>query len=598
MDLPAESLQRRGGVEHLFLDADLRIISLSEGAPRFADDPASVVRGEDVRLGFPEFVGAENELREILSGRRLSWSLMALCRAHGQAQPVYLDVSVEAFTRTGDSAPSLVVTLEDVTAWMEQIQARTQSANDASLLLHSLTASKKYIESILDAMADLLVVTSFDGTITSLNRTALRISGYATPELLGKPVTLLVPDISPGPVPSVASPFAGVELHCVSSSGVTIPMSFTRALLEGSGENPGGVVYVGRDLRERHQAQEYISKLEIEKRSLQDVLNAPGDSEKIVWSSRVMDQLMKDLAKVAPTDTTVLITGETGTGKEVVARAIHRASNRSGKMLVTVNCASLPEGLVESELFGHEKGAFTGAIQRHIGRFELADGGTVFLDEIGELPLTAQSKILRVLQEQAFERVGGNQTVKVNVRVIAATNRDLTNEVRNGRFREDLLFRLNVFPLNVAGLRERSEDILPLAEHFLKLFSRRTNKRVASISPEAKQKLLRYHWPGNIRELANAIERAMIVCEGEKLESGDLALVESGQDTPRHVVDSFDAVARQHILDVLRECGGVIEGPHGAAVKLGVKPATLRSRMKKLGIGRTQGTFGTLPASS
>ncbi len=590
MEPQGDPLPRRVGVEHLLVDRDLRIVSLSEGAPLFAEDPASVVPGKDVRLGFPEFVGAEKDLLDLLRGKKLSWSLTAVCRSRAVGEPVYLDISAESFTRSGDTTPSLVITLEEVTMWMEQIQARTQTANDASLLLHSLTASKKYIENILDAMADLLVVTSPDGIITSVNRTALSLSEYATPDLLGKPITLLIPDLPLDPALTNTSHPTHIELHCITRSGSAIPMSFTGALLEGSGENPGGVVYVGRDLRERHQAQDYISKLEIERRSLQNVLTDQGDSGGTVWAAHSMEQLMSNLLKVAPTDTTVLISGETGTGKEVVARAIHRASQRQDKLLVTVNCASLPEGLVESELFGHEKGAFTGAIQRHIGRFELADGGTVFLDEVGELPLTAQSRLLRVLQEQQFERVGGTQTVKVNVRVIAATNRDLAEEVRDGRFREDLLFRLNVFPLAVAPLRDRREDIIPLADHFLKLYSRRTNKRVLSISPEARQKLLRYSWPGNVRELANAIERAMIVCDGNRLEESDLALVEIAHE-PSKVASNFDDVARTHIMQVLEECGGVIEGANGAAVKLGLKPATLRSRMKKLGIARTRGGF-------
>jgi formate hydrogenlyase transcriptional activator len=593
-DLHTDPGRRPGTAEYISVDSEFRIIAFSEGAHRFADDPSAVVPGNDLRFGFPEFVGAEKELLEVLHGQRLSWSLTAVSRSHGEGEHLFLDLSAEPSPKAGESTPTLIITLEDVSSWMGQIQARTQSANDASLLLHSLTASKDYIESILDAMAGLLVVTSADGIITSVNRTALRLTEYSTPELLGQPVTMLVPDIASNSLATAAPNSAGVELRCYTRSGAVIPMSFTQSRLAGNEQNPGGMVYFGRDLRERHEAEAYISKLESEKHSLQVVLTEQGDAGSVVWASHVMDELMKNLSKVAPTDTTVLVTGETGTGKEVVARAIHQASHRSGKLFVTVNCASLPEGLIETELFGHEKGAFTGAIQRHIGRFELADGGTVFLDEIGELPLTAQSRLLRVLQEQTFERVGGTQSVKVNVRVIAATNRNLAEEVRRGQFREDLLFRLNVFPLNVAPLRERKEDIIVLAEHFLKLFSRRTNKRVASISAEAQRNLLRYHWPGNVRELANIIERAMIVCEGNRLEASDLALVDIAQENTR-AGDSFDDVARRHILDVLKECDGVIEASRGAASRLGIKPATLRSRMKKLGISRRSGSFVAAP---
>jgi len=286
----------------------------------------------------------------------------------------------------------------------------------------------------------------------------------------------------------------------------------------------------------------------------------------------------------------VLIAGETGTGKELIARAIHRRSNRRDKLMITVNCAALPEGLVESEIFGHEKGAFTGAVQRRIGRFELADGGTLFLDEVGELPLATQATLLRVLQEQEFERVGGSHTVRVNVRVIAATNRDLNDEVQEGRFREDLLFRLNVFPLHVPPLRERKEDVPLLARHFIQLFTRRTNKRVTSISPGAMNLLQRYAWPGNVRELANTIERAMIVCDGSTLVEADFALVDTPLKPERNS-DTFDDVAREHMLRTLNECSGVIEGPRGAAAKLGLKAATLRSRMKKLGVIRSSGGF-------
>jgi transcriptional regulator with GAF, ATPase, and Fis domain len=286
--------------------------------------------------------------------------------------------------------------------------------------------------------------------------------------------------------------------------------------------------------------------------------------------------------------------GETGTGKELIAREIHRLSPRKDALLVTVNCAALPAGLVESELFGHEKGSFTGAMQKRVGRFELANGGTVFLDEIGELPLPAQATLLRVLQEQTLERVGGSQAIGVNVRVIAATNRDLQDEVRKGRFREDLLFRLNVFPLPVPPLRERVEDIPLLARHFVQVFARRTNRHVTSIHPDALRALRSYRWPGNVRELANVIERAMIVCEGSVLEVSHLALVEAPRSGDTEVV-RFDDVARRHVLQTLEECGGVIEGPEGAAAKLGLKPATLRSRLKKLGISRTRAGFTPAP---
>jgi transcriptional regulator with GAF, ATPase, and Fis domain len=343
-------------------------------------------------------------------------------------------------------------------------------------------------------------------------------------------------------------------------------------------------------LRERKEAEERISKLETVNLSLHRVLTASQETSDIVWSSPLMGKLMRDLAKVAATDTTVLITGETGTGKELVARAIHKLSGRRESLFVVVNCAALPEGLVESELFGHEKGAFTGALQRHIGKFEIADGGTVFLDELAELPLPTQATLLRFLQEQAFERVGGSQTVTVNVRVLSATNRDLTEEVRKGRLREDLLFRLNVFPLDVPPLRDRPEDIPLLADHFIRIFSRRTNKQINGLSRNAVDALRRYSWPGNVRELANVIERAMIVSEGGVLRESDCSLLMMSHSEDDQGI-KFDDMARKHLLRTLSECRGIIEGPHGAAAKLGLKPATLRSRLKKLGVQRNGSNF-------
>ena len=351
-----------------------------------------------------------------------------------------------------------------------------------------------------------------------------------------------------------------------------------------------GIVYLGRDLREQHQARERISSLESRNLSLQEVLTAGQQMSEIIAASPAMRALTSDLSRVAVVDTTVLISGETGTGKELVARAIHRLSQRRDALMVTVNCAALPSGLIESELFGHEKGAFTGALQRRIGRFELANGGTVFLDEVGELPLPAQATLLRVLQEQEFERVGGTQSIKVDVRVIAATNRDLRVEVQKGLFRDDLLFRLNVFPLIIPPLRERKEDIPLLVRHFISHFARRSNKQVSSISREAERLLTRYAWPGNVRELANVIERAMIVARGNTLTEEDFALPDLLPEEPTKA-ETFDDMARAHLLRALEESHGVIEGPNGAAARLGLKPATLRSRLKRLGISRTSGRF-------
>jgi len=297
---------------------------------------------------------------------------------------------------------------------------------------------------------------------------------------------------------------------------------------------------------------------------------------------------------VAPTDSTVLILGETGTGKELIAQAIHKRSSRRDRPFVRVNCAAIPSGLLESELFGHERGAFTGAIARKIGRFELANGGTIFLDEIGDIPSELQPKLLRVLQEQEFERLGSTQTMRVNVRVVAATSRDLPQMVADREFRSDLYYRLNVFPVRLPALRERSEDIMLLVRHFVGLYSKRMNKRVKEVPQRAVHVLVAYTWPGNVRELQNCIERAVILSPGEVLRQ---PLAELKQSVAR--ADGFAQVAvpkavtlkdaeRDHILQALAETNWVIGGPKGAAVRLGLQRTTLISKMQKLGISRAQ----------
>src|SRR5262249_54330829 len=319
--------------------------------------------------------------------------------------------------------------------------------------------------------------------------------------------------------------------------------------------------------------------------------------------------VLEQVGQVAPTDATVLVTGETGTGKELIARAVHSASPRQGKPLIKVNCAALPAGLVESELFGHEKGAFSGAITRRQGRFELADGGTIFLDEIGELSAEAQVKLLRVLQEREFDRVGGAAPIRVDVRVLAATNRDLLQEVREKRFREDLYYRLNVFPVRLPSLRERRDDI-PLLVHFLVAkFAPRVGKRLYGLSRGTMQRLQEYPWPGNVRELENVLERAVILATGPTLEvapdllpappkarpaeeraqppgAGDAPVAAAAHPAPGQPLPRLEAVERDYIVAVLQHTNWVITGPRGAATVLGLNPSTLRSRIKKLGISR------------
>ena len=318
---------------------------------------------------------------------------------------------------------------------------------------------------------------------------------------------------------------------------------------------------------------------------LREEIETDHNFEEIVGRSEVLRELLNKLQLVAGTDSTVLIEGETGTGKELIARAIHNRSARSQHPLVKVNCAALPRELIESELFGHEKGAFTGATQQRKGRFELADKGTIFLDEVGELSAEAQAKLLRVLQEQEFERVGGTQSIRTDVRVIAATNRDLASEVDSRAFRSDLFYRLNVFPVTVPPLRERKSDIPLLAQNFVEKSARKLGKHFEGLAAESLAELKRHAWPGNVRELENVIERAAILSPGPLLEVNEsFAARTSG--TPS--VGTLGHVERAHILRVLEESGWVIEGDQGAAAALGLNPSTLRGRLRKLGIKKAR----------
>ena len=333
------------------------------------------------------------------------------------------------------------------------------------------------------------------------------------------------------------------------------------------------------------EAQELKDKLAKEKLYLEDEIRTEYNFEEIVGDSAVLKRVLKQVEIVAPTDSTVLVLGETGTGKELIARAIHDRSGRRERTFVKMNCAAIPTGLLESELFGHERGAFTGAIAQKVGRFELAHGGTLFLDEVGDIPLELQSKLLRVLQEQEFERLGSTRTIKVNVRLVAATNRDLTQMVAGKEFRSDLYYRLNVFPLTVPALRDRREDVPLLVRYFAQRFARRMNKTIDSISTEGMTTLSRYDWPGNIRELENLIERAVILSKSSVLHIPLAELRDRAEESPQ-ATETLAAAERDHILRILKETNWVIGGPSGAAARLGMKRTTLQSKMQKLDISR------------
>jgi len=330
--------------------------------------------------------------------------------------------------------------------------------------------------------------------------------------------------------------------------------------------------------------EELNARLAEEKLYLQDEIRTNYFLEEIVGRSAAIMNVLRQVEMVAPSDSTVLICGETGTGKELIARAIHNRSSRRQSAFVKVNCAAIPTGLLESELFGHERGAFTGAVAQRIGRFELAHRGTIFLDEIGDIPLELQPKLLRVLQEREFERLGSGKTIRVDVRLIAATNADLLRMVEEKKFRADLYYRLNVFPIVVPPLRERPEDIPLLISYFAQQYAARMGKQITSIPSETMARLTRYSWPGNIRELQNLVERAVILSSGSTLEVPLEVLRAEQGPSP----SSLEEVERNHILKVLQETNWVLSGPNGAAAKLGLKRSTLQFRMKKLGITRPQ----------
>ncbi|MGA8153569.1 MAG: sigma 54-interacting transcriptional regulator [Terriglobales bacterium] len=327
-------------------------------------------------------------------------------------------------------------------------------------------------------------------------------------------------------------------------------------------------------------------KLKKEKLYLEDEIRSELNFEEIVGESPALKQVLGQVNTVARSDATVLILGETGTGKELIARAIHRMSARKEASFIKLNCAAIPTGLLESELFGHEKGAFTGAVSQKIGRLELADHGTLFLDEVGDIPLELQPKLLRVLQDQEFERLGGTRTIKVNIRLIAATNRDLVKSMAANTFRSDLFYRLHVFPVHMPPLRERNSDIALLVRYFVQKFARRMNKPIDTIPTEAMNALINWHWPGNVRELENFIERSVILSDGPVLRVPLAELRLAPDVSPRGSV--LESLEREYILRVLRETGGVIAGVNGAAARLGMKRTTLQSRIHKLGIIRPE----------
>ena len=452
--------------------------------------------------------------------------------------------------------------------------------------------------SILESMPEFAYVFSKEGKLVMWNKNLESVLGYSADELYGKDIFDFMEKSSHEQnFEAIRKIFAekeeqSIEQNILTKSGKKIPVVDTAnyALIDGEEYLIGLAIDISKLRKTEKELLQVIRELQDLKEQLRSeniYLRKEIDSrygfEKIIGETEPLMHSLYRIEKVAPNDTTVLLEGETGTGKELFAAAIHKLSKRRDKSFIKVNCASLPATLIETELFGHEKGAFTGAHQRQIGRFELAHGGTLFLDEVSEIPLELQSKLLRVLQEGEFERVGSTKTIKVDVRIIAATNRSLEEMIRKNRFRKDLFYRLNVYPVTIAPLRDRKADIPLLTDHFVRIFNKKLGKNITRISQKTLRQLQEYSWPGNVRELENVIERAVIISHGSSLTVEPLLKPGFEEEEEFLPLSEYE---RRYIIKVLKKTFWRVEGPEGAARILDMNPETLRSRMRKLGIKR------------
>jgi PAS domain S-box-containing protein len=476
--------------------------------------------------------------------------------------------------------------------------ARATAERERMRAEHRLRDSEARYRDLYENAPNAYLTVNTDGRIQSVNRRVTELLSYPVDELVGAPLSAFMADTPAGKTRSAevhrkhlaGEAVAGWEIELRRKDGrpLWVNMWMEAGRSEDGAIQPSRSFWV--DITDRVLAEAERARLQQQNLYLLDEIKATHNFEEIIGKSFGLTAVLDDVRRVAPTDATVLITGETGTGKELIARAIHSTSKRKDKPFIKVNCAALPASLVESELFGHEKGAFTGAITKRIGRFELAEGGTIFLDEIGEIPPEAQAKLLHVLQEHEFDRVGGHSPIHVDVRVIAATNRDLLKSVADKTFREDLYYRLHVFPIQLPPLRDRMEDLSLLVHFLVNKFRLRIGKRIEGVSRQTMERLLAYHWPGNIRELENVLERAVILATGDVLDI-DPGILTAPSTAPaatarRQERPNLETLERDYVITVLRETDWVIDGPRGAAKILGLHPNTLRNRLKKLGIER------------
>ena len=430
-----------------------------------------------------------------------------------------------------------------------------------------------------------------EGGLVYANRAALEFTGRTLEETVGRP-DVWSEIVHPDDLDTVRATIGGlaegirgeVEFRLRRRDGEYRWILGRSAPLRDAEGRVIGWFSTGTDIDDRKRAEQ---RMRDENVALREEVDKASMFEEIVGTSPALRAVLTSVAQVAPTDSTVLITGETGTGKELVARAIHKRSQRASRAFVSVNCAAIPPTLIASELFGHEKGAFTGALQRRAGRFELADGGTIFLDEVGDLPPDTQLALLRVLQEREFERVGSTRPIKVDVRVIAATNRDLNAAIEGDAFRTDLFYRLNVFPIEMPPLRERPSDIPLLVAYFVERYARNAGKTIRQVDKRTLELVQSYRWPGNVRELQNVIERAVIICESETLKVDPRWLArQTAPERARPLADELAARERQMIETALAESNGRVSGPTGAAARLGMPGSTLESKIRALGISK------------
>ncbi|WP_374631834.1 sigma 54-interacting transcriptional regulator [Ferrovibrio sp.] len=614
-----------------------RILDANPAACRLLGYHRSALRDSRLSLLHPEQMPALIVFTEAALNLGGHWT-RDLTPKHASGKTLKLEYSAAPLPRRAGEPEMLLFTLSD----LEERRRRSVDA-EADAYLRDGIAEWQRVERffrdmerenqlILSAAGEGIYGVNAEGKTTFVNPAAERLLGWSAEDLVGHNIHSRVHHTRhdgnpyPGHDCPIYAAFRDGEVHTVDDEvfwrrdGKPIWVEYTSTPIRDRGAVVGAVV-VFRDVTHKREAEEKLraaleeveslrQRLELENAYLQEEIKLEAKHRGIIGGSAAIQNILRQIELVAPTDATVLISGESGTGKELIARAIHEASKRSDRPLIRVNCAAIPRELFESEFFGHVRGAFTGALRDRIGRFELADGGTLFLDEVGEIPLELQGKLLRVLQEGQFERVGEERTRNVDVRVIAATNRDLREEVRRGRFREDLYFRLNVVPIQSVPLRERREDIPLLALHFLRGAHRKLDSADLRLTEGDIRRLTRYDWPGNVRELENVIERAAILARQGRLRI-DLPDTEApeppnprndtaqrnGQWTePDWLTESERRRRdRDHIRAALDACGGKIFGPGGAAELLGVKPTTLASRIKTLGLRRQRAD--TIPSA-